>query len=84
MISAALEHLLSSPDLYPLELDFRARRITFAPMSRAAAALGADGLMVEVHPCPERALSDGPQSLDLPGFSSLMRSLTEPLRALEM
>jgi 3-deoxy-7-phosphoheptulonate synthase len=55
-----------------------------APMSRAAAALGADGLMVEVHPCPERALSDGPQSLDLPGFSSLMRSLTEPLRALEM
>jgi 3-deoxy-7-phosphoheptulonate synthase len=40
--------------------------------------------MVEVHPCPERALSDGPQSLDLPGFSSLMRSLTEPLRALEM
>jgi 3-deoxy-7-phosphoheptulonate synthase len=55
-----------------------------APMSRAAAALGADGLMVEVHPCPERALSDGPQSLDLPGFSSLMRSLTQPLRGLQM
>jgi 3-deoxy-7-phosphoheptulonate synthase len=55
-----------------------------APMSRAAAALGADGLMVEVHPCPERALSDGPQSLDLPGFSRLMHSLAEPLRALEV
>jgi 3-deoxy-7-phosphoheptulonate synthase len=55
-----------------------------APMSRAAAALGADGLMVEVHPCPERALSDGPQSLDLPGFSRLMRSLVEPLRALQL
>jgi 3-deoxy-7-phosphoheptulonate synthase len=53
-----------------------------APMSRAAAALGADGLMVEVHPCPERALSDGPQSLDLPGFSRLMQSLAEPLRPL--
>jgi 3-deoxy-7-phosphoheptulonate synthase len=52
-----------------------------APMSRAAAALGADGLMVEVHPCPERALSDGPQSLDFPGFARLMRSLAEPLRA---
>jgi 3-deoxy-7-phosphoheptulonate synthase len=52
-----------------------------APMSRAAAALGADGIMVEVHPCPERALSDGPQSLDLEGFTRLMHSLTEPLRA---
>jgi 3-deoxy-7-phosphoheptulonate synthase len=52
-----------------------------APMSRAAAALGADGLMVEVHPCPERALSDGPQSLDFEGFRHLMRSLTEPLHA---
>ena len=52
-----------------------------APMSRAAAALGADGIMVEVHPCPERALSDGPQSLDFEGFSRLMRSLAEPLRA---
>jgi 3-deoxy-7-phosphoheptulonate synthase len=55
-----------------------------APMSRAAAALGADGLMVEVHPCPERALSDGPQSLDFPGFSRLMQSLAQPLRAIEL
>src|SRR6266700_7449862 len=45
------------------------------PMSRAAAALGADGLMVEVHPCPERALSDGPHSLDFAGFSQLMKEL---------
>src|SRR5438105_1601221 len=57
------------------------RRSLIAPMSRAAAALGADGLIVEVHPCPERALSDGPQSLDFPGFCHLMRSLGEPLRA---
>lgn len=60
------------------------RPTLIAPMSRAAAALGADGIMVEVHPCPERALSDGPQSLDLEGFSRLMRSLAEPLRAVAM
>jgi 3-deoxy-7-phosphoheptulonate synthase len=47
------------------------------PMSKAARAAGADGLIVEVHPCPERALSDGPQSLDLPGFAEMMRELGE-------
>ncbi len=56
------------------------RRSLIPPMSRAAAALGADGLIVEVHPCPERALSDGPQSLDFDAFGSLMRGLQEPLR----
>jgi 3-deoxy-7-phosphoheptulonate synthase len=45
------------------------------PMSMAAAAAGADGLIIEVHPCPERALSDGPQSLDLRGFADLMKNL---------
>ncbi len=50
-------------------------------VSRAAIAVGADGLIVEVHPCPERALSDGPQSLDIPQFESVMRGLSEPLRA---
>ena len=44
-------------------------------MSKAAIAAGADGLMIEVHPCPERALSDGPQSLDLAGFAELMKEL---------
>jgi len=45
------------------------------PMSKAALAAGADGLIIEVHPCPERALSDGPQSLDLAGFAELMNEL---------
>lgn len=49
-------------------------------MSKAAVGAGADGLMIEVHPCPERALSDGPQSLDLPGFAQLMQSLRQPAR----
>ncbi|MGH9494090.1 MAG: 3-deoxy-7-phosphoheptulonate synthase [Candidatus Sulfotelmatobacter sp.] len=51
-----------------------------AACSRAAVAVGADGLIIEVHPCPERALSDGAQSLDFAGFGKVMRALTEPLR----
>jgi 3-deoxy-7-phosphoheptulonate synthase len=51
-----------------------------AAVSRAAVAIGADGLIIEVHPCPERALSDGAQSLDFAGFGNVMRALTEPLR----
>ncbi len=39
------------------------RRRLVAPMARAAAAVGADGLLVEIHPSPESALSDGPQAL---------------------
>jgi 3-deoxy-7-phosphoheptulonate synthase len=50
------------------------------PVSRAAIAVGADALIIEVHPCPERALSDGPQSLDLAQFERVMRKLSEPLR----
>ena len=45
------------------------------PMARAAVACGADGVMVEVHPEPERALSDGPQSLRFEQFRKLMRDL---------
>jgi 3-deoxy-7-phosphoheptulonate synthase len=44
-------------------------------MARAALALGADGLMVEVHPNPDKALSDGPQSLTPAQFTTLMESL---------
>ncbi|MFB3812469.1 MAG: 3-deoxy-7-phosphoheptulonate synthase [Terriglobales bacterium] len=53
-----------------------------APVSRAAIALGADGLIIEVHPCPERALSDGAQSLDFPAFEQVMRELLEPMRGI--
>lgn len=44
-------------------------------MSKAALAAGADGLMIEVHPNPQEALSDGPQSLTLEQFSSLIKEL---------
>jgi len=56
------------------------RRSLVRSVSRAAIAVGADGLIIEVHPCPERALSDGPQSLDLEAFAQLMHSLCEPVR----
>jgi len=46
-----------------------------APLAFAAIAAGADGLIVEVHPDPERALSDGDQSLAPPAFSRLMQQL---------
>ena len=44
-------------------------------LSRAAAVVGADGLLVEVHPCPEQALSDGNQSLNFSEFRRMMLDL---------
>jgi 3-deoxy-7-phosphoheptulonate synthase len=51
------------------------RRDKVAPMARAAVAAGADGLLVEVHPNPDRALSDGAQSLKPEQFEELMSQL---------
>jgi len=48
------------------------KRNLIAPVSRAAVAVGADGLLVEVHPKPEEAFSDGPQSLFPGEFKDLM------------
>jgi 3-deoxy-7-phosphoheptulonate synthase len=44
-------------------------------VARAGVAIGADGLIVEVHPAPEKAISDGAQSLDLIQFEKMMRDL---------
>jgi 3-deoxy-7-phosphoheptulonate synthase len=54
------------------------KRAYVPAMSLAAMAAGADGLMLEVHPEPDRAMSDGAQSLDFPGLVGLL----EQLRAL--
>jgi 3-deoxy-7-phosphoheptulonate synthase len=51
------------------------RRDKVAPMARAAVAAGADGLLIEVHPDPDRALSDGAQSLRPEQFEELMSQL---------
>jgi 3-deoxy-7-phosphoheptulonate synthase len=55
-------HATGRPDLIP-------------SMSRAALAAGADGVHVEVHSCPEKALSDGPQALLPPQFAALAKDL---------
>lgn len=58
------------------------RRDMVIPMSLAAVAAGADGLIVEVHPSPKDALCDGDQSLDLDEFRDLMGALGALTRAL--
>jgi 3-deoxy-7-phosphoheptulonate synthase len=50
-------------------------RAYIEPISKASLAVGADGLIVEVHPCPSCALSDGPQSLTFEQFDHLMDEL---------
>ena len=56
------------------------KRSLVPAVSRAGVAIGADGLILEVHPCPEKAVSDGAQSLTLPGFRQMMRDLQPYLR----
>jgi 3-deoxy-7-phosphoheptulonate synthase len=53
------------------------------PMALASLAAGADGLLIEIHPDPDRAMSDGAQSLTFAAFDQLLaslRKLAEPLR----
>src|SRR6185369_5598844 len=49
------------------------KRSLVPAVARAGVAIGADGLILEVHPCPEKAVSDGAQSLTIPGFRDLDR-----------
>jgi len=52
-------------------------RYLVEPMAMAAVAAGADGLIVELHPNPDRALSDGPQSLTFDGFRQLIERVRD-------
>jgi 3-deoxy-7-phosphoheptulonate synthase len=56
------------------------KRSLVPALARAGVAAGADGLLIEVHPCPEMAVSDGAQSLALEDFHGLMRSLGPYMR----
>lgn len=56
------------------------KRSLIGATARAAIAVGADGVVVEVHPHPEQAWSDGAQSLTFEGFSEMMQVLQQPLR----
>jgi len=51
------------------------RRDKVAPLSRAAVAVGADGVIIEVHHDPDRALSDGPQSIKPETFAAMVADL---------
>ncbi len=57
------------------------RHSLVSPVSKAAVAAGADGLMIEVHPHPEKALKDGAQSLTPSGFEQMMNELAAVARA---
>lgn len=56
------------------------KRSLISATSKAAVAVGADGLIIEVHPDPQTALSDKDQQLTFPDFAALMQNLTLPLR----
>ena len=58
------------------------KRNKVTPLSRAAVAVGADGLIIEVHPDPDNALSDGNQSLYPDQFDSLMVEVRQIARVL--
>jgi 3-deoxy-7-phosphoheptulonate synthase len=51
------------------------KRSLVPAIAKAAVAVGADGMIVEVHPCPEKAVSDGAQSLTIEGFQAMMKQL---------
>src|SRR6201994_1926454 len=58
------------------------KRNKVTPLSRAAVAVGADGLIIEVHPDPDRALSDGKQSLYPDQFDQLMDEVRQIAKVL--
>lgn len=63
---------------YPVVVDpchSSGRKDLIEPLTMAGLAAGADGIMIEVHPDPDRALSDGGQSLDLEEFCALMKKI---------
>ena len=66
-----IQHLSHLPIIVDPSHGVGTRRFV-SPMARAAVAAGADGIMVEIHPNPDKALSDGPQSLTFEEFGLLM------------
>jgi len=56
------------------------KRSLISATAKAAIAVGADGIIVEVHPCPEKALSDNAQQLNFAEFAQVMANLRSPLR----
>ncbi len=83
-IDAAMIPLIKEKTHLPLIVDpshSTGIRILVAPVSKAAIAAGADGLIVEVHPCPEKALCDPKQQLLPEQFKKLMFDLSKVAKA---
>lgn len=59
------------------------KRSIISAAAKAALAIGADGVIVEVHPEPDKAWSDGAQSLTFDNFADLMQNLQSPLRSVQ-
>lgn len=59
------------------------KRDLIAPLSRAAIAAGADGLIIEVHPNPDHAIKDGPQSMTIGQFETMMPGLRRVAEAVD-
>jgi 3-deoxy-7-phosphoheptulonate synthase len=59
------------------------RRDLVLPLARAAVAAGADGLLVEIHPDPDHAISDGAQTLTFPQFREMMQQVGAIAKAVE-
>jgi 3-deoxy-7-phosphoheptulonate synthase len=79
-LDLAVVPLLNELTYLPIIIDpshAAGRRSLVTPVAKAASAVGADGLLVEVHNCPDQALSDGAQSLDLPMFADMVNQLRE-------
>ncbi|MEL7567284.1 MAG: 3-deoxy-7-phosphoheptulonate synthase, partial [Dehalobacterium sp.] len=55
-----------------------------SPLAKAGLAVGADGIMVEVHPNPMQAMCDGPQSLSIKKFTAMMEDLKPLAKILDM
>jgi 3-deoxy-7-phosphoheptulonate synthase len=60
------------------------KRSLVPPMTKAALIVGAHGVMVEVHPEPDKALSDGPQALTIQGFEKLMEEIKDLISFLDL
>lgn len=79
--------IIKSKTKYPIVVDpshGTGRRELILPASKAALALGANGLLIEIHPEPEKALSDGAQSLNFIDFGKLFNEINNMRRALKV
>ncbi|MCF6466445.1 bifunctional 3-deoxy-7-phosphoheptulonate synthase/chorismate mutase [Clostridium sp. Cult2] len=78
--------IIKSKTKYPIIVDpshGTGRRELVLPASKAALALGAHGLIIEIHPEPEKALSDGAQSLSFVEFETLFNEINNMIKALK-